>query len=340
MALGLGLGALALAILFLADALILALLVGDAAGLVALALGGQASLGRDPVLVRLLAVRDVLERLVLDVDRLVLVVPEVEDLVHREREPELVALVHDLGDRVRGLRDRGGLRDQAQLGQHLDQRAVHRDLTLGPRPDQVGAARQAEVLEVADGLARHDRILGEEFEVEAVGLLEDVLEVRLQRRGRRLAIVQEIGALLARTGTQVPRELLDLADASLVPIDVRGTQGLHGLEGLGLGQVAHQHHDGTEVHEGHALRLGLRVGLPRLDLSDQLRNDVRLLGHVRMGRSAQGGWVRGAVSLRGEARSNAAAQERIRARTQVRSRPRTVDVGDAAGGSPPHRGAE
>ena len=197
----------------------------------------------------------------------------------REGELELLPLAHEAVHGRPGLLERGRLGDEPEAIQQLDQGKVNRHLTIRGQEHEVRRARVADHREAHARLASGLGLLPELLEVQGVGLLEDILEVLLERHGRLTAIVEQRHALLAPAVLQVLRDLLGLAHADLVPVLVRTVERLDRLLGLPLGHVPHQHDHGSLLEQVEAFGRLARHGMPELHFLDQRGDEVGLLAH-------------------------------------------------------------
>ncbi len=158
---------------------------------------------------------------------------------------------------------------------------MHRNLVVGGEKEQVAAGGHSGVGHLADQPASRLNVLAPLVQIEPVRLLEDLLQERLQLRRRG----HQHRFCLRSLEVEVLTDLLGLGHPHLIPVEVRPPQRFDRGLGLRLGHVPHQDQHGALLQKRQTLlgRAGQR--LPRLDLLEQLGDEIRLLAHDRVPRS-------------------------------------------------------
>ncbi len=172
----------------------------------------------------LLAVRALAKGLHPHVDGLFGMRPSLKDLVEGDGEFQFLAGGNQTFERLGGALTRGRGLHQVQATQDLDQALVCRNGAIGSQPEDVGPTGCPEDGQVAHDLTRGPKIVPEDLQVHPVGLLEDVLQIVLERHGGGAKLVEAINTRLADTGPQAGSNLLCLAHAGFVPVAVRSSQ--------------------------------------------------------------------------------------------------------------------
>ena len=237
----------------------------------------------------LLAIRALAEGFHPHVDGLFGVCPPLKDLVEGDGEFQLLAGGDQTFEGLGGALARGRRLHQVQTTQDSNQPLVCGNGAIGSQPEDIGSTGRPENGQVVHDLTRGPQVIPEDLQVHSVGLLENVLQVLLERQGCRAELVETRNAGLANTGLQVGGNLLSLTHAGLVPIAVHGTQRLHGGLGLLLRHVAHEHDDRPLFQQARVLERGRGKRRANLDVGEQAANEVRLLTHGEDPRAGVGG---------------------------------------------------
>ncbi len=200
---GLGRLATGLALSFLAQTLELFLLCGDAPDLFLLATFFLALEEDESVLVSLATIRALAQGLDAHVDRFFGVCPALQDLVEGDREFQFLARRNQALQRFGGPLARGGGLHQVQATEDLDQSLVGGNGTVSGQPQHVGPTGRAQHGQFSDDFASRPQVFAEVLDVHAVRLLEDILQVFLERHGRLAQFIQARGAHLANAALEV-----------------------------------------------------------------------------------------------------------------------------------------
>ncbi len=161
--------------LLLGDTLGFPLLSCQATGFLLAGLLGSTLPRPHPVLVGLLPVGILTQDLDLCKDRILQVIPTVHHLVDRQGEVQFASLGNQPLNHLAGLGNRGCTTDPAQLVQQLHEGRMHRNLAIGTRPYQPGATRQTQDPEIPQGFHARAGILAQEFQIQGMHLLKDIL---------------------------------------------------------------------------------------------------------------------------------------------------------------------